>query len=58
MSNGNQVGFPENERGAGEAALPIGLMATGRFRFPKICSRIEFLEIANFDGKMGKFRVT
>ncbi len=34
------------------------LTAAGGFRFPKICSRNEILEIANFDGKTGKLRVT
>jgi len=33
------------------------LTTTGGFRFPKICSRIEILEMPNFDGKTGKLRV-
>ena len=34
------------------------MTATGGFRFRKICSRIKFIEIANFEGKTGKLRVT
>lgn len=58
MDNFVILTFRKRERGAGKATLPIGLTATGEFRFPKICSRIEFLEITNFDGKTGKLRLT
>lgn len=33
------------------------LTAKGEFRFRKICSRNEILEVATIDGKTGKFRV-
>ncbi len=33
------------------------LTTKGGFRFPKICSRIEILEMPNINGKTGKLRV-
>jgi len=49
--------FPQTNVGRGNGTADR-LTATGGFRFPKICSRNEILEIANFDGKTGKLRVT